>query len=114
MVVAGYAPSGYGWGEPTHETETCHSAEPAPKNAQSPTSRVHAVLGYGVANEIISGKSTIKVSPSILSLQHLSRFGMHFADLDSQESLLPTFLQLFHSLLSDTCYRVTTQKVYMD
>jgi hypothetical protein len=34
-----------GWGEPAHETENCHSSEPAPKNAQSPSRPVHALLG---------------------------------------------------------------------
>src|SRR5215216_1968406 len=34
-----------GWGETTHETGICHSSEKAPKNAQSPSRPVHAVLG---------------------------------------------------------------------
>ena len=38
-----------GWGEKGPETETCHSSEPAPKNAQSPSRPVHAVLGVSFA-----------------------------------------------------------------
>ena len=34
-----------GWGEPSSETEACHSSETTPKNAPSPSRPVHAVLG---------------------------------------------------------------------
>jgi hypothetical protein len=34
-----------GWGETGLKTETCHSSEPTPKNAPSPSRPVHAVLG---------------------------------------------------------------------
>jgi len=34
-----------GWGEPTHETGNCHRSETTPKNAQSPSRPVHALLG---------------------------------------------------------------------
>ena len=34
-----------GWGEKGPETGNCHSSEKAPKNAQTPSRPVHAVLG---------------------------------------------------------------------
>ena len=33
-----------GWGEKDSQTENCQSSEPAPKNAQSPSCPVHALL----------------------------------------------------------------------
>ena len=41
MVVAGYAPSGYGWGAPTHETGKLLKFRIMLKNAQSPSRPVH-------------------------------------------------------------------------
>jgi hypothetical protein len=66
-----------------------------PKNAQTPTSRVHAVLGCGVANKIISGKSAIKVSPSILSLPRLFRSEMPLVSQDPRGSQPQIFLHEF-------------------
>jgi hypothetical protein len=34
-----------GWGKLTRETENFHRSEPNPKNAQSPSRPVHALLG---------------------------------------------------------------------
>jgi hypothetical protein len=41
-----------GWGEKELETENCQSSEQAPKNAQSPSRLVHALLGaFGLEQE---------------------------------------------------------------
>jgi len=39
-----------GWGERGRETENCQSSEKAPKNAQSPSRPVHAVLAGFIQN----------------------------------------------------------------
>ena len=66
-----------------------------PENAAPPTRRVHALLGCGVASKIISGKFAIKVLPSILSLQRLSRFEMHLVSQDLRGSQPQIFLHVF-------------------
>jgi hypothetical protein len=35
-----------GWGEKGRETGNCHRSEPTPKNAQSPSRPVHALLAH--------------------------------------------------------------------
>jgi len=49
-----------GWGGKSSETGNCQSSEQSPKNAQSPSRPVHAVLGvFGCARLVACEKPTL-------------------------------------------------------